>query len=352
MSGPAPPLADGRDPALDEGVLDPGPLLEFNGYSAVRRQGGSAVLPWRAQHRQALACGVVSVADGAQIIAGSHRQALVRLQKGRAATYSDLCAAWRALAPSGRLLVAGGNELGVSSWCRRLAQEGGEPLAVLANHSHARVAAMRRPDLLPAAWVAATGSAPGLFHGGDLDPGSAALIAHLAELPPPRLVLDLGCGAGHLGLAALARWPQSRCWFLDADARAVAAVQAALAGNGGELHARAAVAWWDVAEALPAPAFDAVLCNPPAHAGTLTDLTTARAMFRLAAAALAPGGRLLVVANRKLPYEADLARLGSLSCLAQEGGFKVLALAGAGGPGAGARGGDGGGGGLPRAPRR
>jgi 16S rRNA G1207 methylase RsmC len=37
------------------------------------------------------------------------------------------------------------------------------------------------------------------------------------------------------------------------------------------------------------------------------------------------------VANRKLPYEADLGHLGSLSCLAQERGYKVLALVGGGG---------------------
>jgi 16S rRNA (guanine1207-N2)-methyltransferase len=153
----------------------------------------------------------------------------------------------------------------------------------------------------------------------------------LGELPPPRLVLDLGCGAGHLGLAALARWPLARAWFLDADARAVAAVAQALSAGDPRLRARAQVAWWDVAEPLPEPAFDAVLCNPPAHAGTQNDLTTARAMFRRAAAAIAAGGRLLVVANRKLPYEADLGHLGSLSCLAQERGYKVLALVGGGG---------------------
>jgi 16S rRNA (guanine1207-N2)-methyltransferase len=331
MSGPAPPPADGCDPALDQDVLAPGPLLEFNGSSAVRRQGGCAVLPWRQPYRAALANGLSCVALARDLAAGSHAQALVRVQKGRPATYSDLCAAWRALIPAGRLLVAGGNDLGIASWCRRLAQESGEPLTVLASHSHARVAAMRRPASLPAAWSAAAGPASGLFHGGGLDAGARALIAQLGALPAPGLVLDLGCGAGHLGLAALARWPHARAWLLDADARAVAWVEAALDAGDPALRARAQARWWDVAEPLPAAGFDAVLCNPPAHAGTRNDLSTARAMFRCAAAALAAGGRLLVVANRKLPYEADLARLGRLSCLAQEGGYKVLALERGGG---------------------
>jgi 16S rRNA (guanine1207-N2)-methyltransferase len=77
---------------------------------------------------------------------------------------------------------------------------------------------------------------------------------------------------------------------------------------------------------MPASGFDLILCNPPCHAGMANDLGIARAMFRAAVAVLRPGGRLLVVANRQLPYEADLARLGALSCLSQEGGFKILAV--------------------------
>lgn len=326
MSGPALPPPEGSDPALDDGVLTAGTLLEINGFAAVQRHGGVAVLPWRAHHRSAQEQGIACVARGDELAAGTFGQALVRLAKGRAATYSDLAAAWRALVPGGRLLVAGSNDLGIGGWCRRLARECGGPATVLANHSHARVAALARPALLPAAWHAGEAGAPGVFHGGGLDPGSATLIAELGALPPPRLVLDLGSGAGHLGLAALARWPQAQAWFLDADARALQALAAALAASTPELRARAQCAWWDVAEPLPAPAFDCILCNPPAHAGTGNDLTTARAMFRLAAGALATEGRLLVVANRQLPYEADLARLGRLDCLAQVGGYKVLAL--------------------------
>ena len=66
--------------------------------------------------------------------------------------------------------------------------------------------------------------------------------------------------------------------------------------------------------------------NPPCHAGTAVDFTVARAMFRQAMGALVSGGRLLVVANRQLPYEADLAALGKFETLSQNGGFKLLAV--------------------------
>ena len=44
------------------------------------------------------------------------------------------------------------------------------------------------------------------------------------------------------------------------------------------------------------------------------------------AEALAPGGTALVVANRTLPYEADLDALGSLRTLREERGYKLLSL--------------------------
>jgi 16S rRNA (guanine1207-N2)-methyltransferase len=77
---------------------------------------------------------------------------------------------------------------------------------------------------------------------------------------------------------------------------------------------------------LPRGGFDLVLLNPPCHAGTANDLATAKAMFRIAAGAVVPGGRLLVVANRQLPYEADLAALGRYGIAVEQGGFKILRL--------------------------
>ena len=50
-----------------------------------------------------------------------------------------------------------------------------------------------------------------------------------------------------------------------------------------------------------------------------------RAFIAAAAEALRPGGRLLLVANRHLPYEAVLdAHFGSVRTLAQQQGFKVI----------------------------
>lgn len=343
MSGPPRPLADADDPALDPGVIVDRPLVEWNGWQAVRRHGGTAILPWRSDYLAACAAGITASPSG-QLPAGSTDQVLVRIQKGREATWADLMWSWHALSDGGRLLVAGTNELGIATWVKRLEARLGQPGEVLANHSRSRVALFHRRgqgrDEWPCGAIFVTLRAPtpqdpspptievppGVFSRSALDGGTALLVSYLEQVAPAERVLDLGCGGGHLGLNALLRWPQAHAWFVDADARAIGAVHTNLGGDFRALQERATVAWWDVSEPLPAMGFDLILANPPCHAGNAVDLTTARAMFRISAAALAPAGRLLVVANRQLPYEGDLVALGRLEVLAQQGGFKLLAL--------------------------
>ena len=65
--------------------------------------------------------------------------------------------------------------------------------------------------------------------------------------------------------------------------------------------------WHDVATGLPAR-YDFIVSNPPFHQGRADEPDLGRAFIAAAAAALKPGGRLWLVANRHLPYEAVLAR--------------------------------------------
>ncbi len=67
-------------------------------------------------------------------------------------------------------------------------------------------------------------------------------------------------------------------------------------------------------------------CNPPFHGqGRAERPDIGRRFIAVAAQALKPGGRLWLVANRHLPYEAELeARFGKVRTVAQQGGFKVV----------------------------
>jgi 16S rRNA (guanine1207-N2)-methyltransferase len=333
------------DPERDEALLGAPdvvtetPTLELGGDRAVRRVGGVAILPWRGAWLAARAAGLVAHAETAALGDARFEQCVVHLQKSRDATAHALADAWRHLAPGGRLLFYGGNELGVASAVKRLASELRQPGRVLANRRHARVVLFERAEgpapARPAPLhieAALAGDAPhrlevsaGAFSARRLDPGSERLIAALARIErPPQRILDVGAGIGALGLAALLRFPEATAVLLDADARAVAAASHNVRALG--LEQRCTVVWWDASERVPGDDSELVLLNPPFHAGANVDLSPARAMFARVGEALARGGTALVVANRTLPYERDLAEVGRVEKIEESRFYKLLSL--------------------------
>lgn len=321
---------------FDEGVIAPGRVCEFQGYRAAERSGGLAVLPWRALWLEAGAAGADARATAPGPEEGRFGQVLVHLQKSRAATWRDLLAAWHLAEPGGRLLVCGGNELGIRSVVKRLARELDQEPTILANRRHARIVAFERgtgpgPEAMEATRIdlplpgeghCALHAEPGVFSAKRLDIGTQLLLETLAEQPAPKRVLDLGCGIGPLGLAALLRWPDARALLLDGDHRAVAS-----AGRNAAsltLEPRCRIEWWDAEEACPEADFDLALVNPPFHGGKEVDLRPAHAMFARLGEALSVGGRALIVANRTLPYESGLADVGSSEVLHTGRGYKII----------------------------
>ena len=323
---------------LDEGVLEETGICEFQGMQAVRRCGGLSVLSWRADWHKAQVYELRSVSSGSLLQDARFAQCLVHLQKSRPATWQDLGHAWAHLEPGGRLLFCGGNELGVTSAVKRLAEQLGQKPKILSNRRRARVVAFERdagegplipePDHFQVPEPGQDGftlrADPGVFSTRRLDPGSELLLETLTDRPPARRILDLGCGAGPLGLSALRRWPEATGLLLDGDARAVACARENATALG--LEGRCEVEWWDIREPVPMAEFDLVLINPPFHGGKEVDLGPAHAMFETARLALAPEGKALIVANRTLPYERSLRELGKLEMLRDTRTFKVLSL--------------------------
>lgn len=252
-----------------------------------------------------------------------------------------LWAAARHLAPGGRLLLAGANQEGAKS-AAKLAADLFVGVTVEAQHSaHRLLAATRLPTLTEQApWpeLAAEAApaitipdraggaltldtAPGVFSWEHLDEATALLLDTM-DLPAGSAVLDLGCGAGALGLMAAHRHGAARVLLLDADAEAVAAVQRTLVRHplpGCEARVS------DVAAAAGDETFDAVVTNPPFHLGKGTDYHLPAQFIAEAAERLRPGGRFFLVANRTLPYEDVItAHFGGVRRLRESPRFKVL----------------------------
>lgn len=150
---------------------------------------------------------------------------------------------------------------------------------------------------------------PGVFARDHLDIGSRVLLEHLPENITGHVV-DLGCGNGLLAKEIHQQNPETRVTLCDDSAVAIQSARRNLA----DIKA-AEFIHTDVLTGLQQPA-DWIICNPPFHKGNqvLTDI--AMRMFTQAAQNLNKGGKLLVIANRHLPYGSQFKR--------HFGGFKVL----------------------------
>jgi 16S rRNA (guanine1207-N2)-methyltransferase len=246
-------------------------------------------------------------------------------------TIERRCALARALtglAPGGALVALGPKDKGGARIAKELTAFGGTPTEQ--SRHHWRVCRMLRPQA-PVGLEAAMAEGalrfdpalslwtqPGVFSWDRIDEGSALLLDALAPLAGQGA--DLGCGLGLLSRAALAQGAAVRAIeAVELDARALAAARRNLSDPRVRFH------WRDVRAGLPFANLDFVVMNPPFHAGGRDDPGLGRAFIAAARAALRPGGVLWMVANRHLPYEAELAaRFATLEVRAQSPRFKIV----------------------------
>ena len=160
---------------------------------------------------------------------------------------------------------------------------------------------------------------PGVFACGRLDPATELLARALGAgpaLPPGCRILDFGAGTGILAAAALDKaGPGATVHLLDPDAISLAAAARNVPSATQVLGAGT--------EAVEGP-FDLIVSNPPVHEGRRESLRTVAELAAGAPRLLARGGRLLLVALRKLPVGELLRRhFKRVATVADEGAFRV-----------------------------
>jgi 16S rRNA (guanine1207-N2)-methyltransferase len=233
----------------------------------------------------------------------------------------------------GLILVAGGKEDGIASLRKRV-----EGLVELEGHMpkhHGIAFWFRRPSEISepvAALRAGNGetliegrfvAAPGMFSSDRIDAGSKLLAAHLPD-KISGAVADFCAGWGFLAAELASRYPKiSTLDLYEADFASLEAAKRNVAATG---TLEPGFFWHDLLTEEVAYRYDFIVMNPPFHQKREAEPDMGQRMIRTAGAALKPGGRLLMVANRQLPYEKTLAEaFSSYSEVARDGMFKVLA---------------------------
>jgi len=269
---------------------------------------------------------------------------LMVLPKGRHLARLFLLDAHRALRIGGRLYLAGPNKEGIKSVLRDgavlfgsaqvLAYKGGNRVALLTKTRDLVEADLpeayrdpgldkgtfRRFDIEVRGEDYAVCTRPGVFSWRRLDAGTALLLDVL-QVNVDDVVLDMGCGYGIIGMYAARHAAGGQTTMVDVDWLACECARAGLALNG----LKAEVLLGDGLVAVAGRSFTLVVSNPPFHSGHQVSLDVAEAFVLNAYAALEPHGRLVIVANRFLPYDRLIAQcFGSCEALLQTPQYHVL----------------------------
>lgn len=264
-------------------------------------------------------------------IDGDFTAALVFLPRAKAQARARIFDAARRLQPGASLWIDGQKSDGVDAILKEM--RGLVAVDEVISKAHGKIFRVVIPegDWLPADWVAAPKEVapgfvtrPGVFSADGVDPASAMLAQHLPEKLPTRLV-DLGAGWGWLSAQILTHPGVEVLHLVEADHTALECARANIADPRARFH------WADARSfKLPDPV-NGVIMNPPFHDGRSADPALGAAFIRTAASLLTGAGRLWMVANRHLPYEAELARhFADVSELGGDNRFKILTATGAG----------------------
>ena len=262
--------------------------------------------------------------------------AVVFATKHREEVLEHLALAATALPEGGLLAVVASNLLGSPSLEKRVSELMG-PVEVFSKNKCRVISVLKQSQRLNAPlaqeWLFQGSlrmidglglySAPGIFSWQKVDEGSRQLLAFL----PENLAgagADLGAGLGFLTRGLLEKAPGVRTMTLvEIEGKALQAARRNLAGfeDRVTLH----FAWQDVLSDVALRSLDFVITNPPFHAGRGALMELGQAFLSKAVSVLRPGGRLYVVANRHLPYEASLKAAGAtISRFEDRAGFKLI----------------------------
>lgn len=258
--------------------------------------------------------------------------ALVLCGRFRAENEARVAEALRRTRTGGLIVVGGGKTDGVASLRRRVGDL--SSIAGSASKYHGVVFWLERPaeaeaERIVAALSPAEGrvegkfvTGPGMFSADTVDPASR-LLADSLPGDVKGSVADFCAGWGYLSARLAEREGIRSIDLYEAGYEALEAAKLNLKDVPPAIPI--GFYWLDLASEPVAARYDAIVMNPPFHQGRAAEPDLGVRMIGTAKAALKPGGRLFLVANRALPYEKALSEgFRARGEIVRDAAYKVL----------------------------
>jgi len=249
-------------------------------------------------------------------------------QPSKAWVLYGLSVAAYTLKQGGRLYVTGAKDRGILSIGKHMEEQFGNVETLAISKGHRVLCSVARGVIHQARTENVINQAEGVIHQArtvfaesKLDEGTRLLLETM-EVRSSDEALDIGCGAGFVGLHIARLATKGHVTMVDASLAAVAASQQAITEHG---VTNANVLPSDGVQTVRTQRFDLVATNPPFHQGGIQTTAIAENFIRGAAQVLRPQGRFYLVANRFLKYEPTLKT--HFKTIEEVGGntrFKVL----------------------------
>jgi 16S rRNA (guanine1207-N2)-methyltransferase len=164
-------------------------------------------------------------------------------------------------------------------------------------------------------------TAPGMFSFDRIDAGSRLLADSLPD-DIKGAAADFCAGWGFLATELVRRARTlSALDVYEADFESLEAARVNVVGSPDAPR----FFWSDLLKEPAERRYDVIVMNPPFHQDRAADPELGRGLIQAAATALKQGGRLFMVANRRLPYEDTLtASFSRVVEIARDDSFKVF----------------------------
>ncbi len=255
----------------------------------------------------------------------SCHNAMVLAGRNRRVNEANIVRAWNACKDGGQIIITGDKTAGISS-LRKWVSQRAEITDNFSKH-HAVVFWFFKngeqwdlPEL--SREIDGYYISEGMFSSGGSDAGSKLLTEHFDKrIGGP--VADLGAGWGFLSNELLKR--TSKVTELDLFEADFLSLEAAKKNLKPYERLKPSFYWCDLTSEYKKKPYQWVIMNPPFHSSRSADPELGKRFIQVAASTLPSGGRLLMVANRNLPYEDTLRKLFKHSKVLEErDGFKVI----------------------------